>query len=60
VSLTPGQRDTVAHARTALTRSHQMSLGAATDTDLCRNIGRLEIALEAALRIIDELAQQSR
>ena len=60
MSLTPGQRDTVARAHAALTRSHQLSFGSATDSDLCRNIGRLEIALEDALRIIAELTQQRR
>jgi hypothetical protein len=57
-ALTPGQQDTVTLARKALATSHQTSLGAAaSDRDLCHNIGRLEIALEQALRVIDELAE---
>ncbi|MCX5588172.1 hypothetical protein [Streptomyces erythrochromogenes] len=56
-NLTPGQQATVRLARTALTTSHQMSLGSATDRELCHNIGRLEIALEQALRIVDDLTE---
>lgn len=51
------QRDAVERARVALTQSHQMSLGTATDQDLCRGIGRLEIALEDVLRVIDAVTQ---
>ncbi|MET9467755.1 hypothetical protein ABZY44_23730 [Streptomyces sp. NPDC006544] len=58
-SLTPGQQSDVSRARQALTASHQMSIGAATDRDLCHNIGRLEIALDQALRVIDELTEGS-
>lgn len=56
--LTPGQQSAVDLARQALSRSHQMALGAASDRDLCHGIGRLEIALEQALRVIDELTEQ--
>lgn len=58
-ALTPGQQSAVNLAREALTRSHRMDLGAATERDLCHNIGRLEISLEQALRVIDELTGAS-
>lgn len=58
-ALTPGQQSTVRLAREALTTSHRLSLGNASDRDLCHNIGRLEIALEQALRVIDELTEAS-
>jgi len=56
-ALTPSQQATVATAHEALTTSHQMSLGTASDRDLCHNIGRLEIALGQALRVIGELTE---
>lgn len=58
-ALTPGQQTTVALARKALTTSHQLAIDTASDRDLCHNIGRLEIALEQALRVIDELTEGS-
>jgi hypothetical protein len=54
-SLTAGQSVTVRAARVNLATSHRMSLGAASEDDLRRNIGRLEISLEQALRVLDEL-----
>lgn len=56
-ALTPGQQATIALARKALATSHETSLGTSSERDLCHNIGRLEIALEQALRVIDELAE---
>ncbi|GAA1557248.1 hypothetical protein [Streptomyces globosus] len=53
-SLTASQQAAVRNAREALARSHRMALGSASDRDLCHNIGRLEVALEAALRVIAE------
>lgn len=57
-SLTPGQSSTVRTAREAMRTSHYMSFGTAGTDTLCRNIGRLEIALEAMLRLLDELTGQ--
>lgn len=57
--LTPGQQATVDGAREALTRSHDLPIGTATNRELCWNIGRLEVGLEQALRLIDELRQAS-
>lgn len=58
-ALTPGQQATVALARKALTTSHQLAIGTASDRDLRHNIGRLEIALEQALRVIAEIEEGS-
>lgn len=55
--LTPSQRAAVARARQVFTTSRQLNLGKATDRDLMRNVGHLEIALEAALRLIGELTE---
>lgn len=55
-ALTPGQQRTVAHAREALVHSHQLPLSASV-RDRDRATGRLEIALEQALRLIDELTE---
>lgn len=57
-ALTPGQQAAVTLARKAHADSRQMNLGAASDRDLCHGIGRLEIALEQALRVIKELTEQ--
>ncbi|MFJ7590095.1 hypothetical protein ACIQZO_22460 [Streptomyces sp. NPDC097617] len=48
----------IAMAREALAASKAMSIGAATDVDLCRTIGALEYTVEALLRVIDELTEQ--
>ncbi|MFI5985080.1 hypothetical protein ACIBEA_29965 [Streptomyces sp. NPDC051555] len=57
VSLTPGQQAFVENGREALAASHGLDLGAATEGDLCRTIGRLEIVLAHVLRVIDELTE---
>ncbi|MFB8393682.1 hypothetical protein [Streptomyces yangpuensis] len=57
MNLTPSQQAAVTRAQAALDHSHQMNLGTATDRDLMRNVGHLEIALEAALRLIGELTE---
>jgi hypothetical protein len=57
-ALTPGQQAATDLARKALAASRQMDLGAASERDLCHNIGRLEIELEQALRVIKELTEQ--
>lgn len=54
-TLTASQTSTVQTAREAMRTSHYMSLGTAGTDTLCRNIGRLEIALEAVLRLVDGL-----
>lgn len=54
-ALAQSQQATVDLASEALDRSHKMSLGSATNRDLCRNTGRLEIALRDALQVIREL-----
>lgn len=54
-TLTASQTSTVRTAREAMRTSHFMSLGTSGTDTLCRNIGRLEIALEAMLRLVDEL-----
>lgn len=56
-ALTPGQQGFVENLRAALAVSHRMNIRTATEGDLCRNVGRLEAALEQALRIIDELTE---
>lgn len=58
-ALTSSQQAAIRQAREALTTSHQLAIGTASDRDLCHNIGRLEIALEQALRVIDELTEGS-
>lgn len=54
-SLTPGQQVFVDSGREALAVSHKLNLGAVTEGDLCRTIGRLEVALAHVLRVMDEL-----
>lgn len=56
-ALTPSQQGSVRNAREALDTSYKLGLGTATVDDLLRNIGRLEIALEQALLVIDEIGQ---
>ncbi|KOV07495.1 hypothetical protein [Streptomyces sp. XY533] len=53
-ALTPGQQATVRRAAESLTASHQLPLGQASHNSLCHNIGRLEIALEQMLRLVNE------
>lgn len=57
-ALTPSQQATIRHAREALAVSRQLD-STAIDGDLHRNTGRLEIALQQALRVIDELTEAS-
>ncbi|MFD5676139.1 hypothetical protein [Streptomyces sp. NPDC127040] len=53
-ALTTGQQATLRRARDVLTDSRQLP-PTASDNDRARTLGRLEIALEQALRLIDEL-----
>ncbi|MFD5675588.1 hypothetical protein [Streptomyces sp. NPDC127040] len=53
-ALTTGQQATARQAREALTDSRQLP-PTASDNDRAHMLGRLEIALEQALRLIDEL-----
>ncbi|MFD6113625.1 hypothetical protein ACFWG0_26430 [Streptomyces yangpuensis] len=57
MNLTPSQQAAVTRAQAALDHSRQLNLGKATDRDLMRNIGHLEIALKSALRLIGELTE---
>lgn len=57
--LTPSQQAAVARSRDTLDRSRKLNLGSASDRDLCRSIGHLEIALESALRLIGELTEDA-
>ncbi|MFD5419458.1 hypothetical protein ACFWJT_15715 [Streptomyces sp. NPDC127069] len=41
-------------SRQALADSQQMDVGRAPTGDLCRIIGRLEVALEVSLMLLDE------
>jgi NCAIR mutase (PurE)-related protein len=54
-SLTVSQANDILAARRALRTSHYMDIGIAGTHELSINVGRLEIALESALRVIAEL-----
>ncbi|MFF4644946.1 hypothetical protein [Streptomyces sp. NPDC001389] len=54
VALTKSQQATVDNARRALDASHEQPVGT-DDRALAYRLGRLEVALEQALCLVDEL-----
>ncbi|GAA3384455.1 hypothetical protein [Streptomyces racemochromogenes] len=52
---TPSQQRTADSAREVLAESREMDVRDASDTDLSKMIGRLEVSLEQVLRLVDEL-----
>lgn len=53
------ERATVERARQTLAESEAMAVGGMSDRDLCRQIGRLEVAAADLLRIIDSLTEDA-